>query len=133
MVCDCIRHTRVDGVALKDDPVVRDTIGLAEQMRASVVVEITWPAADRTNAHVHVHFAQRPGWLDRDLAFAALGMVGSADQHTGQTPERLAGLLNSIPLKRMGRAEEVAQAIMWLLSDEASYTTGSILSVHGGR
>ena len=59
--------------------------------------------------------------------------VIDTDQHAGQTPERLAGLLSSIPLKRMGRAEEVAQAIMWLLSDEASYTTGSILSVHGGR
>jgi hypothetical protein len=51
---------------LSDD----DAIGLAEQMRASVVVEITWPTADRTSARVHVHFAERPGWLDRDLAFA---------------------------------------------------------------
>jgi NAD(P)-dependent dehydrogenase (short-subunit alcohol dehydrogenase family) len=33
----------------------------------------------------------------------------------------------------MGQAEEVAQAILWLLSDEASYVTGSVLSINGGR
>ena len=35
--------------------------------------------------------------------------------------------------KRVGRAEEIASAIVWLLSDEASYTTGALLDVAGGR
>jgi NAD(P)-dependent dehydrogenase (short-subunit alcohol dehydrogenase family) len=36
-------------------------------------------------------------------------------------------------MQRAGRADEVAQAIVWLLSDSASYTTGTILDVTGGR
>ena len=38
-----------------------------------------------------------------------------------------------VPMKRVGQADEVADAIMWLLSDKASYTTGTILDVSGGR
>ena len=38
-----------------------------------------------------------------------------------------------VPMQRPGSAEEVAEAIVWLLSDAASYTTGSILDVTGGR
>jgi NAD(P)-dependent dehydrogenase (short-subunit alcohol dehydrogenase family) len=59
--------------------------------------------------------------------------VIDTDQHAGQSAERIAGLLDSIPLKRMGRADEVAEAIMWLLSEKSSYVTGSILSINGGR
>lgn len=59
--------------------------------------------------------------------------VIDTDQHAGQSGERIAGLLNSIPLKRMGLAEEVAEAVIWLLSDKSSYVTGSVLSVNGGR
>ena len=46
-----------------------EVIGLAEQMRATVVVELQW-SADRTRAHLHVHFAERAGWLERDLVFS---------------------------------------------------------------
>jgi NAD(P)-dependent dehydrogenase (short-subunit alcohol dehydrogenase family) len=38
-----------------------------------------------------------------------------------------------IPMQRPGRADEIAQAIVWLLSPQASYTTGAILDVGGGR
>ena len=38
-----------------------------------------------------------------------------------------------VPLKRVGKPAEVAAAILWLLSDEASYITGTILDVTGGR
>jgi NAD(P)-dependent dehydrogenase (short-subunit alcohol dehydrogenase family) len=38
-----------------------------------------------------------------------------------------------MPMQRAGRPEEVAQAIVWLLSDQASYTTGATLPVSGGR
>ena len=38
-----------------------------------------------------------------------------------------------IPMQRVGQADEVAHAILWLLSDEASYTTGALLDVSGGR
>jgi NAD(P)-dependent dehydrogenase (short-subunit alcohol dehydrogenase family) len=38
-----------------------------------------------------------------------------------------------IPMRRTGAADEVAEAVLWLLSDAASYVTGSILDVSGGR
>lgn len=59
--------------------------------------------------------------------------VIDTDQHAGNDAQRTASLLASIPLKRMGTAEEVAQAIIWLLTEEASYVTGSILPINGGR
>lgn len=59
--------------------------------------------------------------------------VIDTEQHAGQPAERILGLVESIPMKRMGRAAEVAQAVLWLLSEEASYVTGSLLSVTGGR
>jgi NAD(P)-dependent dehydrogenase (short-subunit alcohol dehydrogenase family) len=59
--------------------------------------------------------------------------VIATDQQRGLPPQRLAGLQASLPLGRMGEPEEVAEAIMWLLSDSASYVTGAVLSVSGGR
>jgi NAD(P)-dependent dehydrogenase (short-subunit alcohol dehydrogenase family) len=40
---------------------------------------------------------------------------------------------NSVPMKRGGNPEEVASAILWLLSEEASYVTGTFVDVSGGR
>ena len=48
-------------------------------------------------------------------------------------PNRIERLRDSIPMKRGGEPEEVARAILWLLSDEASYSTGAMLDVTGGR
>jgi NAD(P)-dependent dehydrogenase (short-subunit alcohol dehydrogenase family) len=45
----------------------------------------------------------------------------------------VARIAESAPMKRGGQPEEVARAILWLLSDEASYTTGSFIDVTGGR
>ena len=45
----------------------------------------------------------------------------------------MARVAASIPLGRGGRAEEVAEAIIWLAGEQASYTTGSLLDVSGGR
>jgi NAD(P)-dependent dehydrogenase (short-subunit alcohol dehydrogenase family) len=50
----------------------------------------------------------------------------------GGEPGRVDRLKTRVPMKRGGQAEEVAAAILWLLSEEASYVTGSILSVSGG-
>jgi len=47
--------------------------------------------------------------------------------------EELASAAAGIPMQRLGRAEEVAEAIAWLLSEAASYTTGTMLDVTGGR
>ncbi|MNC85344.1 3-oxoacyl-[acyl-carrier-protein] reductase FabG [compost metagenome] len=51
----------------------------------------------------------------------------------GGEPERVDRVKQYVPLKRGGQPEEVANAILWLLSDEASFTTGGFIDVAGGR
>jgi len=61
------------------------------------------------------------------------GLIHTTMHTSGGEPGRIDRLKNSVPMKRGGTAEEVAQAILWLLSDEASYVTGTIIDVTGGR
>ena len=50
-----------------------------------------------------------------------------------EDPDRLARLGPSVPMGRVGTAEEVAEAVLWLLSDAAAYVTGTVVTVAGGR
>lgn len=59
--------------------------------------------------------------------------VIDTEAHAGSSPERLTNLLNSLPMKRMGRSTEVADLIYWLLTDSASYLSGSIIPITGSR
>jgi NAD(P)-dependent dehydrogenase (short-subunit alcohol dehydrogenase family) len=65
--------------------------------------------------------AVRPGLIYTDFHGAA------------GDPHRVDRMKDAVPMKRGGEPEEVARAILWLLSDEASYCTGTILDVSGGR
>ena len=65
--------------------------------------------------------AVRPGVIDTDFHAA------------GGDPDRAARMGPSLPIPRPGTSEEVARAILWLLSDEASYCTGTTIDVTGGR
>ena len=51
----------------------------------------------------------------------------------GGEPGRVDRVKENVPMKRGGQPEEVADAALWLLSDEASYITGALLDVSGGR
>lgn len=59
--------------------------------------------------------------------------VIETDQQADVPEARRISLLSSIPMGRMGHPDEVARAVLWLLSDESSYVTGTILTVAGGR
>ena len=65
--------------------------------------------------------AIRPGLIDTDI------------HASGGEPDRAHRLAGNVPMKRVGTADEIANAIVWLLSDEASYVTSAILDVSGGR
>lgn len=80
------------------------TIGLSKEVAAEGI---------RVNA-------VRPGFIYTDI-------------HTsGGEPDRVDRIKSLIPMKRGGRSEEVANAILWLLSDEASFSTGTFIDVAGG-
>lgn len=65
--------------------------------------------------------AVRPGLIETDI------------HASGGLPDRVRDLAHQVPMQRGGTADEVAQAIVWLLSEEASYTTMSLVEVSGGR
>ncbi|RAK02089.1 NAD(P)-dependent dehydrogenase (short-subunit alcohol dehydrogenase family) [Larkinella arboricola] len=65
--------------------------------------------------------AVRPGFIYTDI------------HASGGEPNRVDRLKDSLPMKRGGTPDEVAHAILWLLSDEASYCTGTFLDLTGGR
>jgi len=81
------------------------TIGLAREVAAEGI---------RVNA-------VRPGLIDTDI------------HASGGMPDRARDLAPTVPMQRTGSADEIATAIVWLLSDEASYTTMAFLDVTGGR
>lgn len=61
------------------------------------------------------------------------GLIETEIHASGGIPDRVRQLAHQVPMQRGGSAEEVANAIVWLLSQEASYTTMSLLDVSGGR
>lgn len=65
--------------------------------------------------------AVRPGIIETDI------------HASGGLPNRVAEMTPGLPMRRPGSAEEVARAILWLASDEASYSSGAILDVSGAR
>ena len=81
------------------------TVGLAKEVAAEGI---------RVNA-------VRPGVIDTQI------------HASGGQPDRALRIAPELPMKRPGSADEVARAIVWLLSDDAAYCTGALLDVSGGR
>lgn len=61
------------------------------------------------------------------------GVIYTEIHASGGEPDRVDRVKKNVPMLRGGTADEVANAILWLLSDQASYTTGALIDVSGGR
>jgi NAD(P)-dependent dehydrogenase (short-subunit alcohol dehydrogenase family) len=111
------------------------------------IVNISSRAAQIGGAGEWVHYAASKGALDtftlglaREVAAEGIRVNAVAPGHVltdlhaaSGDPDRMTRLAPTIPMGRAGTPEEIAEAVLWLLSPEASYTTGAILAVGGGR
>ena len=115
--------------------------------RGGAIVNVSSGAARLGSPGEYVDYAASKGAVDtltlglaREVAEDGIrvncvrpGFVHTDIHASGGEPNRIDRLRASIPMKRGGEPEEVARAVLWLLSPEASYSTGAILDVTGGR
>jgi NAD(P)-dependent dehydrogenase (short-subunit alcohol dehydrogenase family) len=115
--------------------------------RGGAIVNVSSAAARLGSAGEYVDYAASKAALDtltlglsREVAEEGIrvnsvrpGLIYTEMHASGGEAGRVDRLKASVPMKRGGTADEVAQAILWLLSAEASFTTGTLLDVTGGR
>jgi NAD(P)-dependent dehydrogenase (short-subunit alcohol dehydrogenase family) len=115
--------------------------------KGGVIVNISSVAARLGSANTYVDYAASKGAVDsftvglghevagEGIRVAAIrpGLIDTEIHASGGEPDRAHRLSHMVPMKRVGTAEEIANAIVWLISDDASYVTGTILDVSGGR
>jgi NAD(P)-dependent dehydrogenase (short-subunit alcohol dehydrogenase family) len=111
------------------------------------IVNVSSIAARTGAAGEWVHYAAAKGAIDsftlglaREVATEGIrvnavkpGLVDTEIHAANGEPGRLQRLMPTIPMNRAGQPEEIAEAVLWLLSPAASYVTGSILEIGGGR
>lgn len=111
------------------------------------IVNISSAAARLGSPGEYVDYAASKGAIDtltiglaREVATEGIrvnavspGITDTEIHASGGQPDRVARMQDMLPMKRAGTADEVASAVLYLLSDAASYITGAILSVSGGR
>lgn len=115
--------------------------------QGGAIVNVSSGAAKLGSPGEYVDYAASKGAIDtmtiglaREVAAAGIrvnavrpGFIYTDIHASGGEPARVERLQEAVPMKRGGRPEEVAKAILWLLSAEASYTTGSFIDVTGGK
>ena len=115
--------------------------------QGGVIVNVSSAAARIGSGGEYVDYAASKGAIDtltRGLATEVAeegirvngvrpGFIYTDMHASGGEPNRVDRLKESLPMKRGGKAEEVAAAISWLVSSESSYTTGALIDVSGGR
>ncbi|MGC2450782.1 MAG: SDR family oxidoreductase [Candidatus Sulfotelmatobacter sp.] len=111
------------------------------------IVNISSRAVHTGSAGEWVHYAASKGAIDtftiglaREVATEGIrvnavapGLTDTGLHAANGEPARLQRLMPTIPMQRAGSPEEIAEGVLWLLSPAASYTTGAILAIGGGR
>ena len=115
--------------------------------KGGVIVNISSVAAKLGAPNTYVDYAASKGAIDsftvglgHEVAAEGIrvagirpGLIDTEIHAAGGEPDRAHRLAHMVPMKRVGQADEIANAIVWLMSDEASYVTGATLDVSGGR
>ncbi len=115
--------------------------------RGGSIVNVSSMASRLGSPNEYIDYAAAKGAIDsmtiglaREVAAEGIrvnavrpGLIDTEIHASGGEPGRIERLKGGIPLGRGGTAEEVARAILWLASDEASYSTGTFIDVSGGR
>ncbi|MBN9042109.1 MAG: NAD(P)-dependent oxidoreductase [Rhizobiales bacterium 62-47] len=115
--------------------------------KGGVIVNLSSVAATLGSPNTYVDYAASKGAIDtltvglsQEVAAEGIRVVGirpgliDTDIHaSGGDPDRHHRLSKTVPMQRVGTADEIANAIVWLMSDEASYVTGTTMNVSGGR
>jgi NAD(P)-dependent dehydrogenase (short-subunit alcohol dehydrogenase family) len=114
--------------------------------RGGAIVNVSSGASRLGSPGEYVDYAASKGAIDtltiglaREVALEGIrvnavraGHIYTEIHASGGEPDRVERVKHLVPMKRGGQADEVARAILWLLSDEASFTTGSFIDVTGG-
>ena len=115
--------------------------------RGGAIVNLSSAAARLGAPGQYVDYAAAKGAIDvftlglaKEVALEGIrvnavrpGIIATDIHASGGIPDRAQQMAPLVPMQRAGSAEEVAEAIVWLLSDAASYTTGAVIDVTGGR
>lgn len=115
--------------------------------RGGSIVNVSSAAARLGSPNQYVDYAMSKAGLEamslglaKELAGESVrvntvrpGLIDTEIHASGGDPDRLERLVGAVPMQRIGSATEVARAILWLLSDESSYCTASVIDVTGGR
>ncbi|WP_413463361.1 SDR family oxidoreductase [Acidovorax radicis] len=111
------------------------------------IVNVSSAASRLGSAHQYVDYAAAKGAIDtftiglaREVAAEGIrvnavrpGLIETDIHASGGLPDRVRDLAHQVPMQRGGTASEVAEAIVWLMSPAASYTTATLMDVSGGR
>lgn len=115
--------------------------------RGGAIVNVSSMASRLGSPNEYVDYAASKGALDtltlglaKEVAGEGIrvnavrpGLIHTEMHASGGDPDRVERLGASVPMQRGGTPEEVAHAVLWLLSDQATFTTGSFIEVSGGK
>jgi NAD(P)-dependent dehydrogenase (short-subunit alcohol dehydrogenase family) len=145
-VWESVMRTNVLGLAACSREAVR-RMSTAKGGRGGNIVNISSRASELGGAGEWIHYAASKGAVDtftiglaREVAAEGIrvnavnpGLIDTELHAAAGMPDRVARGSANVPMGRGGSAEEVAEAVLWLLSDAAGYVTGACLPLGGGR